>query len=397
MRCFSASSSVPDAQQAAHEIVVRLREGLDGEAPKLLVLGARASRDPEVLRAVLTEAFPGVALLGGSSCGGVMASGEAGHSEEVGVWAVSDARGAYGVGSLDLGDDPRAAGLEAAERALEQADRVAEAPALVWVTQSPGAEEAVLEGIAEAVGEDVPVLGGSSADDEVAGAWWQMSHAAVHTAGVSVAVLFPSTELGFAFQSGYAPTKRAGRVTAATGRRLETIDHEPAGDWYRGQAKLDLSGGEELNVLAATTLAPLGRPCGEVDGIATHLLVHPERLHADGSMSTFAHVEVGETLSVMEGTRRSLISRAGRVAQDALELAEIEPESAAGALIIYCGGCRLTVGEELDEVVDGLRAALPGVPFLGSFTFGEAGWLGEANRHGNLMISVLVWSKRRPE
>ena len=41
-----------------------------------------------------------------------------------------------------------------------------------------------------------------------------------------------------------------------------------------------------------------------------------------------------------------------------------------------------------------LQAALPGIPFLGSFTFGEQGCFpGGENRHGNLMISVLLFPR----
>jgi hypothetical protein len=54
----------------------------------------------------------------------------------------------------------------------------------------------------------------------------------------------------------------------------------------------------------------------------------------------------------------------------------------------------LTVQGRLDEVVDGLRVALPDVPFLGVHTYGEQGcFVGGENRHGNLMISVLLFGK----
>ncbi len=45
----------------------------------------------------------------------------------------------------------------------------------------------------------------------------------------------------------------------------------------------------------------------------------------------------------------------------------------------------------MDDVVGHLNDALDGHPFLGSFTFGEQGcFIGGENRHGNLMISVLL-------
>jgi hypothetical protein len=52
----------------------------------------------------------------------------------------------------------------------------------------------------------------------------------------------------------------------------------------------------------------------------------------------------------------------------------------------------LSVRERLDEVVAGVNASLDGAPFLGAFTFGEQGALLKAgNRHGNLMISCIIF------
>ena len=69
-------------------------------------------------------------------------------------------------------------------------------------------------------------------------------------------------------------------------------------------------------------------------------------------------------------------------------------EEVAGAMVIYCAGCMLTVRERMDEVVASLQGALGQQPFLGLFSFGEQGcFLGGENRHGNLMISVLVLAR----
>lgn len=52
----------------------------------------------------------------------------------------------------------------------------------------------------------------------------------------------------------------------------------------------------------------------------------------------------------------------------------------------------LSVRDDMDRVVAGVNAALGGAPFIGAFTFGEQGPLIDAgNRHGNLMISCVVF------
>ena len=62
--------------------------------------------------------------------------------------------------------------------------------------------------------------------------------------------------------------------------------------------------------------------------------------------------------------------------------------------MIYCGGCMLTVQDTLDEVVSGVETAWGGAAVLGAFTFGEQGRIvGAGSRHGNLMISCIVFAE----
>ena len=69
-------------------------------------------------------------------------------------------------------------------------------------------------------------------------------------------------------------------------------------------------------------------------------------------------------------------------------------DDVAAGLVIFCGGCFLTVRERIGEVHQKLVSAMGEKPFLTAFTFGEQGRVGDAgNRHGNLMISALLLAK----
>jgi hypothetical protein len=61
--------------------------------------------------------------------------------------------------------------------------------------------------------------------------------------------------------------------------------------------------------------------------------------------------------------------------------------------MIYCGGCKLAVGDDISEVARTVGLTLGGTPFIGCFTFGEQGYLLDKNVHGNLMISAVVFGK----
>ncbi|MCF6179684.1 MAG: FIST C-terminal domain-containing protein [Geopsychrobacter sp.] len=385
---------------------------LDTE-PTLIILSCSVAYDLEAVLATLRTHAPQVPLSGGTSCMGVLTQAGV-HAEDgcgLALFGIYDPEGSYGVGATVIGEEPEVAAQQAIHAALEMADCPGEVPAMVWMSAAPGCEESLISGIGAVLGEDVPITGGSSADNQVQGDWRQFANDAIYSNAVVVTALFPSTEVMFAFHSGYEPTdvkgivtkaggfeatEEKGVATRAEGRILWEINGLPAAavynDWSKGLIEDVLTTGG--NILGRTTLHPLGRIAGHIGDVPYYQLSHPDAVTENGGLSLFSNVAPGDELVLMHGTIDSLVSRAGRVASSALETYSAQPEDVAGALVVYCAGCMLTVQDRLNEVVDSLRNALPGVPFLGVHTFGEQGcFLSGENRHGNLMISVLLFSK----
>lgn len=345
---------------------------------------------------VADQFFDVPALHGATSCLGVMSQDGPFVDAGLGAFAIWDPDGDFGTGLQDLGSDSRAAARQATEKALAAADRSGEAPDMIWLSCSPGTEEEVLAGIEDVVGMNVPILGGSAADDTVEGHWQVFDGEGSIGNGVIVSVLFPSKPVSFAYHNGYAPTEHKGVVTKAAGRVLHEIDGRPAADVYRAWTADGLIPSQvdtRKAILSESTLSPLGRYLDEVGGVPFYLLCHPAGLLPDGSLELFADITVGDELTLMTGAPDQLAERAGKVAALAAETADISSEGVAGALMVYCGGCMLAVQDRLTEVSDGICRALPRVPFMGVFTFGEQGMvMGERNRHGNLMISAIVFA-----
>lgn len=392
-----AATTTADAPPAA---AARLEAALGAQAlgpPDFLALHFAATLPAEAMRAAILAALAPKSLHGGTSCLGAM-SGEGARVDgrAAGAFAIWDPAGDYGTGAADLGGDPRAAARAAALAALAAAGRPGEAPDLVLLTAAPGAEEAVLAGVCDVMGEDAAILGGSSADNAVAGDWAQLDAATARSRGVVVSALFPSRPVACAFRNVHAPTDRCGVATRAEGRLLREIDGRPAAEVYRawtGGAVAPAGGGATGSILAASTLAPLGREAEHLASVPFHLLAHPATIEADGSLGLFADVSEGETLWLMEGSADALASRAGAVVRQAIGELPDPGADIAGALVIYCGGCMLAVRERMDEVAADVSAALGGAPFLGVFSFGEQGApLGGPARHGNLMLGCAVFA-----
>ena len=370
--------------------------------PHWLLVYATETHSSKVILDTLTNLAPDIPMQGSTSCRGVMTSAGF-HSKDntaLGLFGIFDEEGAYGVGHSQINSDARAAGAQAIQEAIRQAKRPGEVPDLVWVSGLPGHEELVILGIQDVIGSDVPIAGGSSADNEVTGNWQQFSNGQLFTDAVVVTAMYPSVSTHFAFHSGYSPTTFTGTVTRAEGRTLHEINGRPAAivynEWTNGIIEPFLSGG---NILAATTLHPLGRRVGTVGNMPYHRLSHPDSVTEEKGLTLFSDMETGDEIILMSGTRKSLITRAGRVARKAISLVSMNTrllnvEKLSGALVIYCAGCMLAIQNEMDSVATEINDALGGVPFISPFTFGEQGcFVSGENHHGNLMISIIVFEK----
>ncbi|MPY70678.1 MAG: hypothetical protein GEU92_11380 [Alphaproteobacteria bacterium] len=365
--------------------------------------------DGAALLDFLKQRFPDAALLGGTSCSGVMSGGRLWGAESIGLLVIDDAVGEYGVASAELGDDPAATAQETLRAALENAGCPGELPELVWVFQAPGREEEVIDGMRRVVGDRCPIIGGSAADNSVAGDWRQIGPDGVLSNGLVVGVLFPSGGVGCSFQGGYEPAGPSGVVTRvgfdpagdsgvvtqSSGRMIRTIDGRPAAEVYNGWIGDRLNGqmAHGGNILLETTMCPLAVDAGQVDGVPHYLLIHPESVGPQGELNTFASIAEGTRIFSMRGDKERLIERAGRVALEAVSSLPGAPESLAGGLMVYCAGCMLAVDSRMPEVASKVAEAFSDKPFLGCFTFGEQGCMVERNVHGNLMISAIAFGR----
>ncbi|HEV3030425.1 MAG TPA: FIST N-terminal domain-containing protein [Polyangia bacterium] len=369
-----------------------------GLAPDMVFLHGAERCNARGVAEIVAARWPNARLHGGSSCLGVMTRGrfEASPSS-FGLLGIVDRKGAYGVGHVVLAARPREEIKEALAMALEQAGRPGEVPSFVLLTAPPGWEEELLLGIADVVGAHVPVAGGSAGDEAVTGHWWQAANQSVGHDLAVVTVLFPSGSIVSSFQSGYEVTRLSGKITRASGRQLHEIDGRPAArvydEWTEGAIAEIVAGGGKIPQ-KTSALHPLGRRAGTSAGAVEFVLSFLDTVLPDGTLTLFTEVREGERVWAMRGTDDSVIGRAGRVARASIDAISQERSAGRlmGALVMFCAASAVNVRERMPEVVAGLDVTLGSCPYLGAFTFGEQGrFLAGGNRHGNMMISVVLF------
>jgi hypothetical protein len=397
-------TSASDTAEATADLQRKLSEW--GHAANHLFVFYDGDYDDTALYHSLRAAAPGAALIGGSSGHGVMSDAGVAGDQSIGLLAISDPDGNYGVASAALGADPARSAEYTLHAALRAADAEGELPELVWIYQAPGQEEAVLAGLRRVVGDRCPIVGGSAAST-VSGRQRQFGTSGPLSDGLVVGVLFPSGGVTVAYGGGFEPTGESGVVTGLDGdtgqldgvrrgRHILTIDGRPAAqvynDWTGGElpAEAMTSGGF---IAASSAWWPIGTVTGSASDLTLYRPVHVSTITPELGLITYAEVQEGVRVYAMRGTKPNLIQRAGRVANTALSELEDESRQPAGGLMVYCVGCRMAVGDDVYEVATCARDGFGHTGFLGCFTAGEQGPAMGVNVYANLMISAIVFGR----
>ena len=399
------------AQGADTEDTVRaMLDGLPQEAAdaRLVFIFYDDSHDPHVIHAALRKHFPRARLVGGTSARGVFSEKGMAGDHSIGVLALCDKHGEYGVAAAEQGDDPEATAARLLQEALADAGAQGQLPMLVWVFLPSGSEEYAMRGLRSVVGDRCPILGGTAAGNRFLSGpkFSQIATAGVFERGIVVCAMLPSSPLGISLQTGYVPLGPSGVVTAVgdgkgarltepgdIGRELLEIDGAPAFETYctwLGEDDVPPPD-DERALLQNGVLWPLASIPVESD-LHQHLPIVPFGLTPNGGIRVRRAAKVGERVYAMEGDPVQLAPRGGRAAYEAWMNLYPDCEAMTGALVVHCAAARIALAEHVKDMPYYIASALEGRPFLGCFSFGEQGEVDGCNVHGNLMISVLVFS-----
>ena len=384
----------------------------------LLLVFMTSNHDHAAALTKLRELAPNVPYSGCTTCMGVMQGRRSirENATTVAIWAISDPEGMYtpGVCRLDGSKDISATVEAQMKESLVTLQAFARShsghsvfqgkPSFAWINSPPGPEDKVFAAMSSAL-PGVDLIGGSAADNSVAGEWRQWSSATpdtIHSNSVVYVLAHCSAHVQGALQTGYTPSPSIGTVTETHGpRHIKSIDNRPAAlvynDWCNKHFR-DMMDAEETNILGPSSIYPLGQVCGaDWDNDPVYRSMHPHLIvKKDKSLTLFSDVAVGEKICLMSGTPENLINRVGAVAATVVRESGIQTSELRGALVCFCAGVMLYIGEDMSKAATKLDSALGGVEYIGIHPFGEQGpFPGGDSRHGNLMFSALTFTSRR--
>jgi hypothetical protein len=330
------------------------------------------------------------------------------HSAPTGVVGIlsthlNGVHAGVGAASFEEGDPTHAAKLALARAVADANKTKADRPTMLVVFCTIRTEEAVLQGLAEEIGSDIPLIGGTAAGlvssmdrkTEVVSSSMIAGDRIVEQ-GVVVTAFYTTQPFAWAYGGGFVRASgQGGVITSADERLIRAIDGRPAEDvydeWLGGRLKDAKATGKNVqNVLA---LYPLVQVVSK-NGASHNQFIRAwpsERSDVPGSLITGTNVRVGETLYTSEGSENILLNRFAALPRQARK--SVGDSAMPAGLFFYCAGALQTIPREHRGNLAALvQQSMGDMPWIGLFTWGEqASVPGIGNQHGNLMASTLLF------
>ena len=293
-------------------------------------------------------------------------------------------------GSKKTDEDARTIGRRIAKEAISKRHGNDSEPDFFFMTASPANEEEYLKGIQDVIG-NIPVFGGSAADNTVEGKWSILNDGEAFSDGCAIAIFYTNGEMKNLYTGAYHETNNAGIITKINGSRtLVEIDHKPAlkkyAEWT-GKSVESLMGN---NLLTETICAPLGvkDPIGKVTAVR-----HPMFGNDDLSMNIGADLAVNTAVIQLSNSPEGILEANEETINKVTNLMEGNIQS---YFLVHCGGRRLglALSNIEDKIYPEIKKVIPDKEFLVVFTFGEYG-TGDhsSNTVGGLSLSYTAFGE----
>ncbi len=291
-------------------------------------------------------------------------------------------------GSKQTSETPREVGRRVAKEAISKVKGEDVEPDFFFMSASPANEEEYLEGIQDIIG-NVPVFGGSAADNTVEGKWSILNDGEAFADGVTIAIFYTKGEMKNLYTGAYHETNNVGVITKVRDERtLVEIDHEPALKKYAEWTGKSIESLMGNNLLTETICAPLGvkDPIGKVTAVR-----HPMFGNDDLSMNIGANLAENTAVIELSNTPEGILKANEETINNLNKLMVSEANS---YFLVHCGGRRLglALSQIEDKIYPEVKKVIPNKEFLMVFTFGEYG-MGDhsSNTVGGLSLSYTAF------
>jgi hypothetical protein len=383
-RVVVGHSDDPDSQSAIAEILTECSSSLAGLIPQAGLLFAAIYFDHALILQHIQNAFPGIELIGGTTNGEISSILEFQQDSLVlMLFASNEVEIHSGIGR-EASKNPHLA----AQQAIEQAKaKSAFLPQLCLTFPESLTTNGVLilEGLKQSLGQDIPIIGGITADDYTFKKTYQFFHGEVLTDSVPVLLFSGKLLLGHGVASGWTPISQSSQVTKVDGNVVYEIDEQRALDFYQHY---------------------LGK-----EGFAVNFAIHALAVFEDqdhfymrapkgydqksGSVTFFSDIPEQAIVQITDVNRENILSACKTSLKNAIaHYPGVEPTA---ALLISCAARRRILGTQTRKEYQLVKTHLSEVlPCCGFYAYGEIAPLvakGKTQFHNKTFVTLLIGTK----
>ncbi len=356
------------AAEASKALIDVLGEKLGGKSPALVMVYASTVQPLAQVSGAIAEAFRDACVIGASTAGEFVESGDAKSS--VSAIAVAGDVEAHAVMCKNL-DQNTAEVISSAVQSLPGSGKYPNRTALLLLDPLVGVGEEATLAAGAAFGPDVLLAGGAAGDDVA------MKETFVSLGGESssnaavVAQLFTDKPLAIGVNHGHEGISEPIEVTRAEGNVVYELDGKPAWTvWADATREHASARGVNPDELSEADIGSylLRYEGGLATGDAIKVRA-PLSRGEDGSLSFACGIPEGAKIVITESTPERQVESARVAARSARERLGGGP--VAGAIVFDCICRNLILGDSFGDAVRGMSEELGGAPLAGFETYGE--------------------------
>ena len=394
MRACVVHSQDVDSVDAVAELIAGAKVALGASLPRVAMLFAGIDHDFAIVLEQINAQWPGIALIG-CTTDGEMSSHILFAEDSLALVLLSgdDFHAVSGVArsvSTDVAESIRASVNHAVQRLAARGGNGG-APSLC-ITMPDGltvSGSAALNALRAALGDAVPIFGGTAGDQWRFKGTKQFHGTEVLQDSVPFLLFDEGVVFSFGVDTGWRPIGREGRVTEVDGHVVRAIDGRPATEFYR-----EFLGNADITQL---TEYPLAVRADDDRGANSYYLRAPGRTdEATGCIHFLGDVPDGARVHITTTNRDQILAATRTSFQHALD--DFPKDSGGGgkpalALCISCAGRKQILGSRTQEEARIVNELLAGVPAVGFYGYGEIARLakdGISHYHNETFTTLLL-------
>lgn len=379
----AAHSEDIDAEGVLENLLDQARDGLSHRVPQAGLLFSTVDLDHNILLQGITDAWPGIALIGCSTDGEF--SSQLGYRDDSAVLML------FGSDSIEItaGFGRNLSGdiAVACDQAVREATKTTTQPPTLCIVLPESlttSGEQVVDALRARLASDIPLLGATAGDDFQLTGTRQFRGTEVASDAVSILMFSGPLVYSLAVASGWKPMGEPGLVTRSEQNVLHEIDGSPAIDFYRQRLGENAVPGPE------TPLAILDDG-GEIAFLRATL---PTMVQESGAINYLGDIVEGAMVQITVADRAAILD--GCKASIAKAFADYpHGKTPAAALMFSCAARKLMLGTRTGEEVGIVESVIgPDIPVCGFYGYGEIGPLNihdpVSKYHNETFISLIL-------